>query len=270
MAETRLNPVAVYAFNPGPITGDGNWTWLLAGRVPTLVDAGTGDPRHLAALETALAGRPLAQVLVTHGHGDHASGAPAIVGRMPGVRCRKMPWEDRDSLWPVSWEPIADGEIIAAGDASLVTVHTPGHAPDHVCFFHEPTRTLFSGDLAVKGSTVWIPASHGGDLADYLGSLERILALKPRRMFPAHGAIIDEPEQLLRDYIAHRRDREEQVLDALRRGDATPEAVTARVYSDLNQPFLAIARENVVSQLIKLEREGRIGRENGRWHIMKS
>jgi glyoxylase-like metal-dependent hydrolase (beta-lactamase superfamily II) len=264
-----LNPVSIYAFNPGPITGDGNWTWLIPGQLPTLVDAGTGDPRHLDALETALAGSRLEQVLVTHGHIDDASGAPVIAGRMGRVRFRKMAWPERDAKWSVPWEPIADKEIISAGDTSLETIHTPGHAPDHVCFWHEHTRTLICGDLAVKGSTVWIPASHGGDLAAYLASLDRVLALNPQRMLPAHGPIIEEPEQLLRGYIAHRHEREEQVLDALRQGDQTPEAVTARIYKDLNESFLPLARENVTSQLIKLEREGRAGCEHGRWHIMK-
>ena len=67
-----LKATAIHAFNPGPITGAGNWTWLVPGRVPTLIDAGTGDTRHLDALERALAGNALAQVLVTHAHGDHA------------------------------------------------------------------------------------------------------------------------------------------------------------------------------------------------------
>ena len=88
-AELRALPVS--AFNPGPMTGHGNWTWLLPGRVPTLIDAGTGDPQHLDAIAGALGGGSLSQVIVTHAHGDHASGAPALRARWPDVRFFKMP-----------------------------------------------------------------------------------------------------------------------------------------------------------------------------------
>ena len=91
-----MHPIPVHAFNPGPITGAGNWTWLISGRLPTLVDAGTGDPRHLDAITTALNGTALAQVIVTHSHSDHASGAPAIAERWPAVRFLKMPWAARE------------------------------------------------------------------------------------------------------------------------------------------------------------------------------
>ena len=136
-----MNPVPIHAFNPGPITGAGNWTWLIPGRVPTLVDAGTGDPRHLAALAAALDGATLEQVVVTHSHSDHAAGASAIAERYPEVRFLKMPWPDRDPKWGVSWVAVADGEEIAAGDQTITAVHTPGHAPDHLCLWHPPTRT---------------------------------------------------------------------------------------------------------------------------------
>ncbi len=263
-----LNPLAIHAFNPGPITGAGNWTWLLPGRVSTLIDAGTGDPRHIDALERALAGERLAQVLVTHAHADHASGAPAMAERMPGVQFRKMPWPDRDLKWPVSWQPLADGEVVSAGDTSLVTVHTPGHAPDHVCFWHEETRTLLCGDLAVKGTTVWIPSSLKGDLSDYLASLERVLRLNPQRLLPAHGPVINEPHKLLRAYIAHKLEREAQVLDALGRGDTNPDAIVARVYAGLKESLAPMARENVVSHLVKLAREGRATSDDNGWRLI--
>src|SRR5687767_12200555 len=92
--DPQMVPVALHARNPGPMTGTGNWTWLIPGRVPTLIDAGVGDPRHLDELAQALDGSPLAQVLVTHAHSDHADGVTAIAERMPSVRFLKMPWLD--------------------------------------------------------------------------------------------------------------------------------------------------------------------------------
>src|SRR5262245_58927542 len=170
-----MNPLAIHAHNPGPYTGEGNWTWLLRGRVPTLIDAGSGEAAHVDAVEQALDGATLMQVLVTHAHGDHASGAPALAARFPYAVFRKMPWAGRDQKWPVHWQSIGNGDRIVAGNETLVAVHTPGHAPDHLAFWHEPTRTLFCGDLALKGTTIFIPSNHQGDLSDYLASLDRVL-----------------------------------------------------------------------------------------------
>jgi glyoxylase-like metal-dependent hydrolase (beta-lactamase superfamily II) len=264
-----VKAIALHAFNPGPMTGAGNWTWLLLGRVPTLIDAGTGEPQHLDALEKALAGARLMQVLVTHAHVDHASGAVAIEKRFPGARFLKMPWAERDSRWPVSWEPMASGQTVEAGDDLLRAVHTPGHAPDHLCFWHEESRTLFSGDLAVKGTTVYIPPNLQGDLADYLASIERVRALQPARLLPAHGPVIDDPDAVLRGYLEHRREREEQILAALRSTDATPEALVPLIYRGLKESLFQVARETVLAHLVKLEREGRAIRRGDSWHIIE-
>ena len=270
-----MNPVALHAFNPGPMTGEGNWTWLLAGRVTTLIDAGTGDPRHLDALIHVLAGRPLDQVIVTHGHGDHASGSVVLAERFPDARFLKMPWPERDARYAVPWHAIGDGDDIPAGDTTLTAVHTPGHAPDHVCLWHSASRSLFSADLAIHGSSIYIPSTLGGDLAAYLMSLEKVLALSPARMYPAHGPVIDEPAQLLRDYLAHRRERERQVLDALRQGATTADEVLRRIYPGINPVMAPMARDTVVSHLMKLEREGLVRREavsgenaTEAWHII--
>jgi glyoxylase-like metal-dependent hydrolase (beta-lactamase superfamily II) len=263
-----LTPIALHALNPGPITGAGNWTWLLPGRVPTLIDAGVGDPRHLDALEQALGRVPLVQVLVTHGHSDHASGAAAIAARMPHVQFAKMPWPEQDDRWPVPWRPIEDGQFLQAGDSSLVAIHTPGHAPDHLCFWHEDTRTLFCADLAMEGSTIWIPVGLQGDLTDYLSSLERVLDLQPARMLPAHGPVIEDPGRLLRASLAHRREREEQVVDALRRGYTSLDGMVTRIYGPVGEAIARLARDSVTAHLVKLQREGRVRRNADTWHMI--
>ena len=264
-----MKPIPIHAFNPSPLTGNGNTTWLLPGHVPTLIDAGTGEPQHLEALERALGGARLAQVLVTHSHVDHASGAAAIAERMPHVRFLKMPWPDHDAGWHVRWESLVDGESIAAGDSVLSALHTPGHSPDHLCFWHADTRQLFCGDLAWKGSTVVIPPSHGGDVAAYLASLERGMQLRPAVMLPAHGDVIDRPIELLQEYIDHRMLRERQVIAALRSGMSDPTQMVTRMYPSLAPPLVPVARESVLAHLMKLEREGKARRDGDAWHIIE-
>jgi glyoxylase-like metal-dependent hydrolase (beta-lactamase superfamily II) len=246
-----MKPTLLHAGNPGPFTGDGNWTYLIPGERPILIDSGVGQPAHLEAI---VAAAPV-EIVVTHAHSDHASGAPVIHSRLPGTRFSKMPWPERDGA-AMPWHWLAGGDAIATGEGPLEVLHTPGHSPDHVALWHADSRTLFVGDLLQLGTTVFIPASSGGSLAAYLRSLARLRALAPARAWPAHGPVIDDPIALIDYYVEHRRQREEQVLAALAAGHDTVEAITARIYVDLKPALVPMARESVLAHLVKLEGEG--------------
>jgi glyoxylase-like metal-dependent hydrolase (beta-lactamase superfamily II) len=264
-----FNPILIAAHNPSPMTGRGNNTYLVAGASGegALVDAGIGEPRHLADIDAQLAGRRarLDRVLVTHGHADHASGAPALASAHPHASFAKYPWPEEDARYQVAWQPLADLDVVAAGDEPLRVLHMPGHSPDHVVFWHEASRTAFTGDLVVAGSSVMIHASRGGDLAGYLTSLERLLALAPRTLLPAHGPRVDDPAALITLYLEHRRLRERQVIAALQGGHATVQAIAESIYDGLDPALMAAARENVRAHLEKLRAEGRATDEAGRW-----
>lgn len=239
--------ILLRAGNASEWTGPtGNNTYLLPGGVPTLIDAGVGAADHLDALAEALQGDALECVLITHGHSDHASGAAAIIERWPSVEIRGG-----------AHGPIRDGERIEAGETRLLALHTPGHAPDHFCFFDEAQGDLYCGDLLRIGGTIVIPASRGGDLQQYLASLERVRALRPRRLLPAHGPFVDDPAALIERYIAHRAERDRQILDAIAAGSITPDAIVARVYGPLSPSLARAAADSVRAHLIKLHREGR-------------
>ncbi|MEY4637210.1 MAG: hypothetical protein RJA55_3008 [Acidobacteriota bacterium] len=261
-----MKPRLLHAGNPGPYTGAGNWTYLIPGAHPVLIDAGVGEPAHLDAIAGEAAGG-LAEVLVTHGHSDHAAGAPAIQRRWPSARLSKMPWPERDHA--VAWTPLADGDTVRTGAGPLEVLHTPGHSPDHLALWHAESRTVFVGDLLQTGTTVFIPASSGGSLADYLASLNRLLQLAPVRAWPAHGPVIEDPLALIQYYLDHRRQREAQVLTALADGLATVEAITERIYTSLAPALTPMARESVLAHLVKLEGEGRALRGEGRWSSMR-
>lgn len=258
-----MNVTPLHAGNPGAMTGSGNWTYLVRGDAPVLVDAGVGVAAHLDAV-FAQAPRGPADVLVTHIHPDHASGAPEIAGRAPAARFWKWPWPEQDASVAVAWRPLGDGDTIETGEGPLRVLHTPGHSPDHVAFLHEDTGTAFTGDLLVQGSTVVIPASHGGVLVDYLQSLARLTALGIRRALPAHGPAIDDPLALIASYVAHRRQRETQVLEALT-APAPVSAIAARIYHGLRAELVPQAEDSVRAHLVKLEGEGRVARHGEIW-----
>jgi glyoxylase-like metal-dependent hydrolase (beta-lactamase superfamily II) len=267
--------VLLAAHNPGAMTGSGNNTYLIigSGGRAALVDAGVGQAQHLADIGERLAaerGR-LERVLVTHGHADHASGAPAIAAIHPSATFEKYPWPEEDARYPVAWRALADGDTVAAGDDSLTVLHTPGHSPDHAAFWHEPTRTVFSGDLVTRDSSVMIHWSRGGDLAQYMASLERLLALEPQVLLPAHGPRIDDPRGVLAGYLEHRRARERQIMAALEAGRATVQAIAESIYDALDPALMPAARENVRAHLEKLRTDGiAVTDESDRWISSKS
>jgi glyoxylase-like metal-dependent hydrolase (beta-lactamase superfamily II) len=246
--------ILIPAGNASRWTGPtGTNTYLLSGPVPALIDAGVGNTTHVDAVQAGLGGRDLALVLLTHSHSDHASGVPALLERWP-----------KAVVQPTA-RPLSDGLSIQAGDGVLTAVHTPGHSPDHFCFVDDVRKEMFCGDLLRAGGTIVIPASRGGDLRAYLASLRRVRALRPRRLWPGHGPVIDEPKRVIDEYLAHRAEREAQIVDALRRGRTTPDEIVRAVYPALPVPLVAAAADSVLAHLRKLEQEGAASLSEGRW-----
>jgi glyoxylase-like metal-dependent hydrolase (beta-lactamase superfamily II) len=267
--EEVIDPVLIAAGNPSPMTGAGNNTYLVigAGRGAVLIDAGVGAPPHLADLHAVLDRHHarLAAVVVTHAHADHVSGAPALAGLYPEAVFWKWPWPEEDARYPVSWRSLEDGMAIPLAGIDLRVLHTPGHSPDHVVL-QADGGTLFAGDIVSAAGRVAIPVSHGGNLGQYLASLERLLALEPRRLLPAHGPVIDQPARVIQQHLDHRRAREHQVIAALADGPKTVEAIADSIYDGLSPALRPAAVENVRAHLDKLSAEGRAFERGGHWN----
>ncbi|QIN77794.1 MBL fold metallo-hydrolase [Rubrobacter marinus] len=224
--------LTIRAENPGPLTLEGTNTYAVGG---TVVDPGPDDEGHLRAI---LAAGPVERIVLTHRHPDHASGA-ARLSDLSGA--------------PVlsHGDGLGDGDEVAPG---LVCVHTPGHAPDHLCFWRPESGTLLSGDLiAGRGSIMISPPE--GDLAAYMDSLEKVRALSPKRILPGHGPEVAEAVAKIDEYLAHRREREGLVVAALREGASTVGEVVELAYRDTPRemhPYAALAAR---AHLAKLGRD---------------
>lgn len=268
MPPPAFEPLLVEVDNAGPTTGTGNNTYLLtsADAPACLIDAGVGTAVHLDRLAHHLAARQtsLADVLVTHAHPDHSAGAPSLSHRFGVSRFTKYRWPAEDDR-RIAWAYVDDGTALSVAGTTLVALHTPGHSPDHLAFWHEPSGTIFTGDLVNRRSSVAIVFSRGGDLTSYLASLERLLALNPTRLLPGHGPAIEHAGEALRTTLAHRRAREAQVMAALGTGHETVGAIADSIYDGLQPALMPLARETVRAHLEKLKADGRAIDERSRW-----
>ena len=246
----------VLAPNPGPMTLDGTNTWVLRadpGGPSVVVDPGPLDEGHLDAV--ARAAGTVAAVLLTHGHLDHSEGARALAERV-GCRVRAL-----DPAHRLGREGLGDGDVVTAGDLELRVVGTPGHTSDSLSFLVTGEGALLTGDT-VLGRGTSVVAHPDGRLGDYLSSLERLRRLagthEARVLWPGHGPVLSDPLTVVEGYLAHRRDRLEQVREALRGlgPSASPRAVVERVYAEVDPVLWDAAERSVRAQLEHLSGRG--------------
>lgn len=258
----------VRAPNPSPLTGSGTNTWLVGATELAVIDPGPDDPAHLAAILGAVGpGQRIGRIVVTHAHLDHSALAPRLAaatgakvhafgtatdGRSP-LMTRLAPGlpshgEGLDHAFTPD-RRLADGDSLTGPDWSLTALHTPGHLGGHLCL--AMGQVLFSGDHVMGWSTS-IVSPPDGDMAAYMASLDRLATRPWRRFLPGHGEPVETPSTRLDELIAHRRQREAQILAALADGPDQLAPITARIYHDIPHALLPAAERNVLAHLIDL------------------
>jgi glyoxylase-like metal-dependent hydrolase (beta-lactamase superfamily II) len=261
-----LSPLArrIVAPNPGLMTGPGTNTYLVGIDEIAVIDPGPDDEGHLDAI-VGCGGDRIRWILLTHTHSDHAPGAAGLRER---TGAEVLGFAPRDGVKLDG--RLEGGSRIEATEFRLRAVHTPGHASNHLCFLLEEERMLFSGDHIMQGSTVVIRPPDG-DMAAYLASLEAVRKLRLRSIAPGHGHLIEQPAEVIDEYLRHRHEREKQILDALAAaGTAKIDAIVRAVYVDVPAELHPVARYSVHAHLLKLAAEGRVtGRTlTGKWSIV--
>lgn len=272
----QLEPLVarVLAPNPSPYTYTGTQTYVVGteDRV-AVIDPGPDDPRHIASLVEAIDGRAVAAIMCTHTHRDHSPAARPLADATgaPIVGCAPLVLDDSgpraDASFDRTYEPdrvLIDGEAMTGPGWTLTAVHTPGHTSNHLCFALEESGALFTGDHVMGWSTsVVVPPD--GDMGAYMASLDRLYGRTDRVYYPAHGPQIDNPRQLVRGMIGHRRQRENQILRILSEGPIAAADFVPRMYKGLDPRLAGAAEMSVTAHLLDLERRGIVGRSGETW-----
>ncbi len=263
----RLSPLVrrVICNNPGPFTFTGSGTYIVGRDEGPLavIDPGPDDDAHLGALLAEIGAARVSHVLITHTHKDHCGGARRFSARVnaPILGAGPHPAADTAPDAPAFEEGadtafapdrvLKDREIVKGAGWTIEAVATPGHLSNHLCFALAEEKTFFTGDHVMGWSTT-VVAPPGGDMGDYLASLDKLLARDDVRYLPTHGAPIDKPRPFVRAIRTHRLMRDGQILEQLRQGRARIREIVAAIYADIDPRLHGAAALNVHAHLIRL------------------
>lgn len=248
--------------NPGPFTFHGTNTYLVGTETLAVIDPGPDDDDHYTALIEAIGGRPVSHVFVSHTHRDHsplaarlkeATGAiiAAEGAHRPARSLSLGEVNPLDASADATFSPdlrLSDGETVAGDGWSLTALTTPGHTANHMVFALENSGILFSADH-VMGWATSIVAPPDGAMADYMQSLEKLLARDDRLYLPGHGGRLEQPAKFVRGLRAHRKMRERAVLERVKKGDRTIPQMVRAIYADIDPRLHGAAGLSVFAHL---------------------
>lgn len=263
------------ARNPSPFTYTGTGTFVVGQGQVAVIDPGPADFPHVKALIEGLAGETISHILVTHTHMDHSPAAPALQAATgaPIIGCAALALSDDGPRADAGFDPLykpdtvmADSYTVSGPGWTLTAVATPGHTSNHLCFALAEEKALFTGDHVMGWSTT-VVAPPDGDMADYISSLKKLLLRDDVIYHPTHGEPITDPKRFVRGLIAHRRQRETQILKHLAAGPNNIPTMVARMYAGINPRLHAAAGLSVLAHLRDLESRGLVASTGYEWNL---
>jgi glyoxylase-like metal-dependent hydrolase (beta-lactamase superfamily II) len=241
------------------MTGPGTNTYLVGIDEVAVIDPGPAIGKHVDAIVGASMRERVRWVLLTHTHPDHWPAAQKIK-KLTGAQIAGFsPFPKADEVTVALDLVLNEGDTIDGTEFRLEALHTPGHAPNHLCFFLDEERVLFTGDHVLNGTTTVVNPQRGGDMTQYLASLDRLRKLKRvARICPGHGDVMEDPKAVLDEYVAHRKLRERQILKLLKDQPRTIKRIVDELYTDTPEGLIEMAQHQVHAHLIKLKSEGKV------------
>ncbi len=258
--EVYILPVSTPTLPPHHHTN----SFIVGEKALTLIDCGLYDEAVIEELIEYVHSRPdrkLERVLLTHRHPDHRVGVDFIV-RHTGCRVGIHRLEAA-RLHDLQVDFVFEhGDRLSVDEQFITVIHTPGHSVGHCCFLLESRAVLFTGDhILGSGTSIVVPPE--GDMAAYIDSLRLLLSYHVELICPGHGPVVWDGREKILEYITHRLQREEAILQGLTAGLRTIEELVAYVYTDTPSALHGMAWFSVQAHLIKLEREGRVRQRQG-------
>ena len=259
--------------NPGPFTFKGTNSYIVGEGEVAVIDPGPDIESHRAALLRALKDEKVTHIFLTHTHRDHSDGMAALVAATGAKTCGYGPTDSvrgtasqspsgRDfvdhSFFPDNC--LRDGDRIDGASWALEAVHTPGHAPDHLCFAHRESSSLFTGDH-IMGWNTSVIAPPEGRMTDYMRSLELLLERDDSAYWPGHGAPIRNTRRQVRAFLMHRKWRESAIFACLKDGPKSIGRIVPRIYETVDGAVEAAAALSVLAHLELLVERGRVSCE---------
>ena len=263
------NVVRLTCPNPGFMTGPGTNTYIIGEPGSwAVIDPGPDDESHVQRIADFV-GDGLKYIICTHAHPDHAPGA-VILKRLTDAPILGAPSGPHfRSEWKFTPDrTLNHGDKLVLGDTTMRTIHTPGHASNHLCFLLEEDALLVSGDHINNGSTVVI-GPPDGNMGDYLRALNNLLEERIDFILPAHGYVLGPAEGAIRQLIAHRLSREAKVLGAVRRAGSAPlGTLLPLVYDDVRPELHQVASRSLLAHLEKLQEDGLVRESQEQWSAL--
>lgn len=260
--------------NPSPFTFHGTNSYIVGRGSVAVIDPGPENEAHFHALMAALKGREVTHIFVSHTHRDHSPLAERLKAETGALTVAEGPHRAARPLFSGEVNPFAesadsafrpdialgDGERIEGDGWSLSAVHTPGHTANHSAFSLDGSGVLFSADHVMAWATT-IVAPPDGSMADFMSSIEKLLARDDRLLLPGHGGAIREPASFLRGLRAHRRMRERAVFERIKGGDRLIPDMVRAIYTRTDPRLHGAAALSVLAHIEDLVEKGRVTTE---------